>query len=378
MAEMTSESHLSICELGAATSSHVVARAQAFQRLGHRVTLISPVPGTVEGMEVISCYEPAPANLLIKLWRALRVLKTVAAANADVFHAHYAAEWTSWAAALLNKQPLVVSVMGGDVLFDEQASPGPVSRWLTRLTLRRARLVTVKSNQLADVVAGFGVARERIINVLWGVDQNLFKPDPAGAKRYRETWNADAATRIIFSPRMMQPLYNQHLMIEAMPGVLAAAPDALLVLSTYHHDEGYRSRLEAMVRDLNIEDQVRFVPGLRFEEMPAAYSAADITISLPPSDGFPQSVLEGMACGTPSILGDLARYREILTDDETACFTAFEPGAISESILGLLHDDALCARIQDAGQKLVAEKADLDREAARVEARLLKLVENPA
>jgi hypothetical protein len=49
----------------------------------------------------------------------------------DIVHVHYAYSLYGWAAGLLGCRPLVVTVMGGDVLFEEQGSPTPIGKWLT-------------------------------------------------------------------------------------------------------------------------------------------------------------------------------------------------------------------------------------------------------
>jgi glycosyltransferase involved in cell wall biosynthesis len=48
--------------------------------------------------------------------------------------------------------------------------------------------------------------------------------------------------------------------------------------------------------------------------MPFYLNLADIMVSIPPSDGMPQSLYEAMACGTYPILGNLAQYQEMVQD----------------------------------------------------------------
>ena len=48
------------------------------------------------------------------------------------------------------------------------------------------------------------------------------------------------------------------------------------------------------------------------------YSIADVAVSVPESDGMPQTLLEAMACGTPNLLVKLQRYEEIVEHGESA------------------------------------------------------------
>ncbi len=355
---------MKICALGAATSAHVMARAAVFREFGHEVTVISPCEvHDNHGLQTIACPR-AGRGRAAWLWSVIQAVRGV---HADVYHAHYAAELTTWACWVLRKRPLVITVMGGDVLFDEQGSLGFVGRWLTRRALKSADLVTVKSALLGDVVAGFGVARERIMDVVWGVDARVFKPDAEGALARRADWGCRVQDRVLFSPRMLKPLYNQVLMVEA----LAHIPDAKLVLSTYNEDPIYRAEVEAKARDLNVGDRVVFVPAVEPGEMAASYSAADVVLSLPPSDGTPQSVMEAMACATPVVMTDLERFKPFFTHNQTVWFTALKAQSVAAAVAALLAEDG--ARVAVAARELVREHADFETQACALERRLADL-----
>lgn len=359
-----------ICVLGAATSNHVVQRAAVFRDFGHTVTLVSPTAASeTSGLDTVTCARGGRGRLA---W-LLSVFAAVRGANADVFHAHYAAELTTWAAWLLGKRPLVITVMGGDVLFNEQGSLGPVGRWLTRRALKGADLVTVKSPLLGDVVAGFGVARERIMDVVWGVDRRVFSPDLEGAKARREAWGVSPNAKVLFSPRMLKPLYNQVLMVEALAKIVASEPDAVLVLSTYQEDAPWRDQVQSRAAALGLEHKLVFVPAVPMVDMASSYSAADVVLSLPPSDGTPQSVMEAMACGAPVVMTDLDRFKPLFTHGETGWFTRLDGDAVAAGTLALLQDDALRKRISANAVALVADKADFEVQARAVQARLLTL-----
>jgi len=355
-----------ICVLGAASSAHVVARAKVFADFGHDVTVVTPADGDTLVLNTRSCTRAGRGRLA---WLRA-VFDVVRSTDADVYHAHYAAELTTWMAWVLGKRPLAITVMGGDVLFDEQGSLGMVGRWLTRRAILGADLVTVKSPMLGDVVASWGVPRERILDIVWGVDGRVFAPDADGGARCRAEWGVAADDKVLFSPRMLKPLYNQMLMVEA----LARMDTVKLVLSTYNEDPAYRAKVERRAVDLGVADRVSFAPAVPASEMAASYSAADVVLSLPPSDGTPQSVMEAMACGVPVIMTDLDRFKPLFTHADTGWFTALNATAVADGILTLLSDPDLYGRLSTNAKTLVREKADFESQARTVEARLLELV----
>ena len=367
---------LKICVLGAATSNHVVFRAQIFQEFGHDVTFVSPVEGNAGDMRTILCAQGHRKCVVGKLSWIFRVLKTVSGLKADIYHAHYAAELTSWAAWILRKKPLVITVMGADVLFDEQGSLGPLGRWLTKKTLKSADLVTVKSALLGKGVKSFGVLDRKNRTVIWGIDQRIFKPDPQGAEKQRVWWSIDKDKIILFSPRMLKPLYNQHLMVEALPLILEKYPNAVLVLSTYQEDLDYRAQVEQSAVALSVSDKVQFVPALAMQDMSPAYSAANVVLSLPPSDGTPQSVMEAMACGVPVVMSDLQRFRELFTHRETTWFTALDQRSVAEGAINILENSKLSEKISANAIELVKTKADFETQARQVEQMYYQLATN--
>jgi glycosyltransferase involved in cell wall biosynthesis len=359
--------HLRICALGAATSPHVVARAEVFKRFGHEVVLLSPVAGEAEGLEIISA--PRRQGGLRRLWTMIDIFGLVSSARADIFHAHYAADPTSWATWLLNKRPFVLSVMGGDVLFEEQGSLGPLGRWLTKATIRGADLVTVKSRLLAQRVIALGVDPKRVRQVIWGVDHAIFQPRGEARAAVRSSWGVPLAEPLAYSPRMLQPLYNQHVMVEA----LVHAPNVHLAISTFREDLDYGAYVRARARDCGVAERVVFVPGRAFREMAEAYCAADVILSMPSSDGFPQSVLEAMACGVPVVMSDLARYRERFEHRRSALFVSIEAVPVAAAMQELVDDSDLARRLTEEAAAIVARDCDFTSQAAAVEAEFQRL-----
>lgn len=369
---------LRICVLGSARSPHVNMRAQAFIDRGHAVTVISPRPPSEEergrfGFDVLY---PSPAEMSgllgkvrLLVWTAAALLRT----RADIYHAHYAAEVGSWLAWLLWRRPLAVTVMGGDVLFSEQGTLGRLGRWLTRRTVAGANYVTVKSPFLARVVAGFGVAADRIETVVWGIDTAVFHDLGGDRAAMRTSWNVGAGRPLVFSPRMLQPFYNIDLIVEAWPDVLAAHPDAVLAVSRFRADPDYESTIRRRIGALGIEDAVVFVPSMARDEMAAAYVAADVVVSLAPSDGLPQAVLEAMACSRPVVLTDLERFHELFEPDVDVLYTPLRRADLARAITAILTAPDHAARRAERARAKVLRLAEFKENVDRVESRFLAL-----
>ncbi|HEX9570067.1 MAG TPA: glycosyltransferase family 4 protein [Rhodospirillales bacterium] len=357
--------------IGDSGGPHVRSRALAMAWLGYEIHTVTPRPsGVVELNEIgpvasrfgntpfLSLFNPAAA--LLDLWRRIRK------SAGEIVHIHYASSLGAWLfVASGDRRPLIVSVMGGDILFDEQGDLSAPARWLTRQVLRRADFVTAKSEYLVDRLVALGVRRERIGKILWGVDTDLFRPASDGGGR-KAAPGATGDGPMIFSPRILKRFYRTDVILSALPAVLARYPNARLIIAEYESDPVYKREIESLAHALEVAGSVAFAGVIPHERMPKFYNAADVVVGIPPSDAFPQTVLEAMACGRPNIVSRLSRYSEFLVDRESALFVDPTAEGVAAGIIELTQDRELAARISRNGVAIAREKAELAREAAKV------------
>ena len=372
---------LTILAVGAGSSTHVARFVQWFAKRGHRTLLFSdsPKPSGIEGVEQLvpplrRWISRVPRPLRGALYHGLSALDLIRALRIrrpDVVHVYYAYSYYAWLAGLLGCRPLVVTVMGGDVLFDEQGSPGPVGKWLTVRLLRQADYITSQSDFLSGVVKELSDSSDKTERILWGVSPDEF--GPRDGSPVRRSLGLPPAARIILSPKILQPFYRLHLVVEAMAIVRNSIPNAVLVASEYAADPEYREQISRRIDELGLGGHVRLVGQIPYEDMPSYYSLAEVAIGIPPSDSMPQALFEAMACGTPTILSRLPRYQEIVRHEESAYLVDPEPEAIAAGIVRLLEDPALRATIAEGGRHIATAQANLDKEAARVETRYREL-----
>jgi glycosyltransferase involved in cell wall biosynthesis len=356
-----------IAVVGNGRTVHALVRAGALAKRGHAVRLVTAGPVLeAPGIEVRT--RPLPENPWSAVLSARGFLRDIRTFAPDVLHVHYAGNKLGTMALVSGVRPLVVTVMGGDVQPEQHLSGLPaLERRATRRLLEEADLVLAKSDALRAEIARFGAFEAKTETVRWGVDPELFQPRPDDARRLRDRLGLAARDRVILSPRLLRPLYNVHLLVEAMPAVLERVPEAVVLLSGHRADEDYARTLGARVDALGLAGRVRFVGRIEHAEMPAWYSLADVSVNLPFSDGLPQSMFEAMACGTPSLLGRLPWYAEAVTDGTHVLLTELTPDAIGRALVRLLTDDRLRRSLADAGRGRVLEVACLPREAERVE-----------
>ena len=223
----------------------------------------------------------------------------------DLIDAHYFypdGVAAGFLAAVLDR-PYVVTARGSDVnLIAQHAWP---RRLIRRAAQRAAGVVTV-SAALRDTLAGIGVDPARIDVLRNGVDLVRFRP-PADREALRRSLRIDGPTLV--SVGHLVPGKGHDLAVRAMTGL----PDHRLIVI----GEGpERKNLDALVRSLGLGDRVRLAGALPHESLPDHYGAADALLLMSAREGWPNVVLEAMACGTPVIATDVGGIPEIIGTPE--------------------------------------------------------------
>ena len=211
------------------------------------------------------------------------------------------------------------------------------------------------SQNLAEATVALGAPPLRVEVVPWGVDLDLFHP--------AETDHTPGETPLVLSIRAMRALYNPQVIARAIPAVLARVPQARFVIRTYNSDQGLLAQVQQQIADSGAGYAVSYVGDLPGDAAIAdLYRRAAVAISVPSSDGTPQSVLEAMACGVVPVLSDLPSLREWVADGREALLVpAGDSEALGQAIVRLLDDRALVHSLRSAGLARSRERADSRR-----------------
>ncbi len=270
----------------------------------------------------------------------------------DVICCHYALGDHFFQAIASNLCPVAVIAMGTDVLHDE----GDVRRsWMERrlaiLGMKNAGRIAAKSHHLEAAIRKMSIQSPVDVNY-WGC--NLRQFTPGSRLEARAQLGLPASPKILLSPRAIEPRLNIHLIVEAFPAVLRRWPDALLVFIG-RADLSYHKSITQTIARLGIGSNVRFCGFVPMDQTVTYYRASDLVISLGNSEGFPNTLLEVMACGIPILAADIPQVRELLIDGVNASVSPLQVTAIESGIVRLLEDSSLAA-----GQAVAAQAAALE------------------
>lgn len=301
---------LRLAYLADANSVHTRRWLQFFADAGHDVHLLVAAgvaiqPGLHSGVVVDRYvrYRPVRLPIVSSLQGRTGLRRALRSIQPDLVHGHYLVGH-GWQATLSGFHPRVVTPWGSDLFVDPKESAR--ARLWNRVTLRSADLVTVNSAHMRDSAVAAGARADRVHEIQFGVDVDLFKPGDIDRDLRPRLRLGDGP--LVFSMRALRPIYRHETIVRA----LAAVPGATLVMTGRNAEPEYRRQIERAVQDLGLTDRAVILEDISDGDLRALLRAAAVVVSIPATDGTPGSVLEALASGCPTIVSDLPTLREIL------------------------------------------------------------------
>jgi teichuronic acid biosynthesis glycosyltransferase TuaC len=228
----------------------------------------------------------------------------------DVIDAHYVYP-DGFAAVLIGKTlglPVIVSARGTDInLFPTFRSIRPMIRW----TLQRVSGAISVCTPLQDAMLRLGLAPEKARVIGNGIDLERFHPVELSMARRRLQLPEEA--RILVSVGGLIERKGFHFLIPALAKILPQHPTAKL----YIVGEGpWRNKLESIISQLGLKGSVRLIGSQANEQLKFWYSAADVSCLTSSREGWPNVILESMACGTPVVATRVWGVPEVIVSPE--------------------------------------------------------------
>jgi len=239
----------------------------------------------------------------------------------DLIDAHYF--YPDGAAAVLLGlalgRPVVVTARGSDLNILPQH---PIRRLWIRWAARQADGLITVSTGLRQRLIELGIAGERVLVLRNGVDLARFRPYDRAAAR-----QALGLTRpTLLAVGNLVPLKRHTLMVEAMTRL----PEFDLIIV----GEGpERAAIENAARRRGVAERVRLFGAVPQDRLPQLYSAADLLVLVSTHEGWPNVLLESMACGTPVVVSETGGVAEIVGAVEAGRIVAdITPDRLAEAI----------------------------------------------
>ncbi|MFH8660476.1 glycosyltransferase family 4 protein [Streptomyces afghaniensis] len=202
-------------------------------------------------------------------------------------------------------------------------------------------------------------AAARMAQLPPGVDEKTFHPGSGGDEVRARLGLTDRPVVVCVSRLVRRK--GQDTLIQAMPRILAAEPDAVLLIVG---GGPYEKDLRRLAHDTGVAASVRFTGPVPWAELPAHYGAGDV-FAMPcrtrrgglDVEGLGIVYLEASATGLPVVAGDSGGAPDAVLDGETGWVVhGGSPEEAADRITTLLGDAELRRRMGERGREWVEEK----------------------
>ncbi len=241
----------------------------------------------------------------------------------DVIDAHYYYP-DGVAAALLArhfKKPFTVTARGSDInLIANYALPRRLMRWAAG----QAHASIGVSQALTKAMAIMGMPASKLMTMPNGVDSVRFHIQCQAEVRRALDW---PEVPTLISVGNLVENKGHHIAIET----LVDLPDFHLVIVG---DGPERQALAALAHRLQLASRVRFTGRLDQVALVDWYNAADILLLPSSREGWPNVLLESMACGTPVVATAVGGVSEIVSSECAGRLMATRTTAAAAAAVG--------------------------------------------
>lgn len=324
---------------------HIRDLADHLIRLGHDVSVLAPAddetplpPYVVSaGRAVPVPYNGSVARLNFGFLSAARVRRWLQHGAFDVIHIHEPASpslglLACWAA----QGPIVATFHTSNPRSRAMIAAYPILQPALEKISARIAVSEYARRTLVEHLGGDAVV---IPN---GVDVDFF-----GTAEPKAEWQGRT---IGFIGRIDEPRKGLPVLMKALPTVLAAVPDARLLVAGRGDEEEAVAALPAELRS-----RVEFLGMVSDEDKARLLRSVDVYVA--PNTGgesFGIILVEAMSAGAPVLASDLDAFAQVLDQGEAGeLFTNEDAEALAAAAVRLLGDPARLAELRERGTRHV-------------------------
>lgn len=255
-----------------------------------------------------SAITPLPTFLLKSMWHSWRM--AVRRRPRWIVAGSGLTAPMAWLAARRVGAQVAVYLHGLDII-----APSVVYRSLWLPFIRRCDVVLVNSRATMELALAKGVPRQRITIVNPGTEIPAL--DRRHAEQFRSARHLGQAPLMLSVGRLTQRKGLAEFVIHALPRIVSACPEALLVVigdeasdALHGGNGGQKERILRLAGDAGVEGHIRFLGRCDEDDLHAAYQAANVhvfpVLSIPGDvEGFGMVALEAAAHGLPTVAFDV-------------------------------------------------------------------------
>jgi glycosyltransferase involved in cell wall biosynthesis len=319
-----------------------------FQSTVVSLTAGGPLAGAVEtaGARLIELNMRAGRLNFAGFYHAYRVLRSL---QPDIVQTWlYHADLVGLVAGRLAGVPHIVwNVRCSDLNLEQR--PRRIGMMLRVLAWLSRRPAAIVSNSVAGrrVHERLGYRPRQWNTIGNGIDTDVFRPAPARGAAFRRELNVADGTPLVGLVARFHPMKDQDTFVRAA-SIIAQASPAHFVLAGRGVAES--RELRTRIDSLGLTGRIHLLA--ERSDVAEIFAALDVAVLSSTSEGFPNVLIEAMACGTPCVTTD-AGDAALIVADAARVVPVRDPAALAGAILrvlGLAADERRQLGLDDRGR----------------------------
>ena len=256
------------------------------------------------------------------------------------FYTNFAAYW-----AARGIRAVAVGSVRGDFTMEKKEA-GPLLGHLSARWPRNQIYNSSSAAEMCRLAQGFFVPK-RLSVVRNGLDMERFRSSPPAV---------DGRARIVGVGSLL-PVKRWDRLLRVAAELKQSGFDFLIQIAG---DGGLRGLLEQQTRDLGVTDCIEFIGYT--DNIPGLLANARFLVHTSDSEGFPNVVMEAMACGRAVVATDAGDVPSLVADGKTGFVVPRgDEATLLARTVTLMTDYDLCRRMGEAGRAKAEQHFGLDR-----------------
>ncbi|MFP4021547.1 MAG: glycosyltransferase family 4 protein [Halanaerobium sp.] len=252
----------------------------------------------------------------------------------DIIHCQHL--WVAPYAALQTNIPYVITAHGTDIKGYKKDKR--YRQIALKGTAGAEKIITISDQVNQDVKKYYFNKDNKLVKILNGVDDNLFKPLETDRlkliQKYLPEIKENPDYLITFVGKLTD-FKGVDLLIKAAKKYEREFPNTMTLI--IGHGE-LLDKLKAQVEKLNLKN-IHFLGNLPQDDLPAFYSSADLSIVPSRVEPFGLVAVEALACGTPVIASRAGGLPDFINQDVGRLFKMNDSDDLAAKIIAALKNN---------------------------------------